>query len=59
MRAWRLMRKDCHLMLETPLGNLVAGMKWFPGADRIRFNAWNRLRGHLCSGRYKSLGSVQ
>ena len=55
VRAWCLMRNHFHLALETPLANLVAGMKWFLGAYTIRFNARNRLRGHLFSGRYKSL----
>jgi len=27
-----------HLVVETPLGNLVAGMKWFLGTYTARFN---------------------
>jgi putative transposase len=41
--------------VETPLGKLVAGMKWFLGAYSIRFNNRHRLHGHLFAGRYKSL----
>jgi len=55
VHAWCLMRNHFHLAVETPLGNLVAGMKWFLGAYAIRFNARNQLRGHLFAGRYKSL----
>ena len=44
-----------HLLLETPAGNLVAGMKWFQGHYTARFNARHRLRGHLFAGRYKAV----
>lgn len=37
-----------HVVVETPRGNLVAGMKWFLGT-------WRQLVGHLFSGRYKAL----
>ncbi len=55
VHAWCLMRNHFHLVVETPLGNLVAGMKWFLGAYTIRYNLRHRLRGHLFAGRYKSL----
>ena len=55
VHAWCLMRNHFHLMVETPLGNLVTGMKWFLGAYTMRFNARHKLRGHLFAGRYKSL----
>jgi REP element-mobilizing transposase RayT len=55
VHAWCLMPNHFHLLVETPLGNLVAGMKWFLGAYTIRYNARRRLRGHLFAGRYKSL----
>jgi hypothetical protein len=44
-----------HLVVETPLANLVAGMKWFLGTYTSRFNRRHKLSGHLFSGRYKSL----
>src|SRR5438034_1830612 len=44
-----------HLVVETPRGNLVAGMKWFLGTYTSRFNRRHKLFGHLFSGRYKSL----
>ena len=43
--AWCLMGNHFHLVVETPLGNLVAGMKWFLGAYTIRYNARHQLRG--------------
>ena len=39
-----------HLLLETPAGNLVAGMKWFQGSYTTRVNVRHRLRGHLFVG---------
>jgi putative transposase len=55
VHAFCLMRNHFHLPVETPLGNLVAGMKWFLGAYTIRFNTRRRLHGRLFAGRYKSL----
>ena len=55
VHAWCLMSNHFHLVVETPQGNLVAGMKWFLGTYTIRFNARHRLRGHLFAGRYKSI----
>jgi hypothetical protein len=42
-------------VVETPKGNLVAGMKWFLGTYTARFNRRHKLFGHLFSGRYKAL----
>jgi putative transposase len=58
--AWQvhancLMSNHFHLVVETPLGNLVDGMKWFLGTYTSRFNRRHRLSGHLFSGRYKAL----
>jgi hypothetical protein len=49
------MRNHFHLVLETPQGSLVAGMKWFLGTYTSRFNRRHKLFGHLFSGRYKAL----
>jgi putative transposase len=39
-----------HLVVETPQGNLVAGMKWFLGTYTARFN-----RRHKLFSSYKAL----
>ena len=54
VHSYVLMDNHYHLLLETPAGNLVAGMKWFQGTYTARFNARHRLRGHLFAGRYKA-----
>ena len=56
VHAYCLMGKHFHLVVETPQGNLVAGMKWFLGTSTSRFNWRHKLFGHLLSGRYKALG---
>jgi hypothetical protein len=37
-----------HLLVETPEGNLVAGMKWVQGAYTQRYNSRHKLFGHRC-----------
>lgn len=41
VHAYCLMGNHFHLVIETPHGNLVAGMKWLLSTDTARFN-----RGH-------------
>lgn len=58
--GWRahalcLMPNHFHLVVETPRGDLVAGMKWFLGTYTSRFNRRHKVVGHLFSGRYKAL----
>ena len=55
LHAFCLMPNHFHLVVETPLANLVAGMKWFLGTYTSRFNRRHQLSGHLFSGRYRSL----
>src|SRR6516164_141086 len=55
IHAWCLMPNHFHLVVETPRGNLVAGMKWLLGTYTGRFNRRHKLFGHLFSGRYKAL----
>ncbi|MBI3849165.1 MAG: transposase [Verrucomicrobia bacterium] len=55
VHALCLMENHFHLVVETPQGNLVAGMKWFLGTYTSRFNRRHKLFGHLFSGRYKAL----
>ena len=55
VHALCLMPNHFHLVVETPKGNLVAGMKWFLGTYTARYNRRHKLSGHLFSGRYKAL----
>jgi putative transposase len=55
VHSYVLMDNHYHLLLETPAGNLVAGMKWLQGTYTARFNARHRLRGHVFAGRYKAV----
>ena len=55
VHAYCLMGNHFHLVVETPQGNLVAGMKWFLGTYTARCNRRHKLCGHLFSGRYQSL----
>jgi REP element-mobilizing transposase RayT len=55
VHAYCLMGNHFHLVLETPRGNLVSGMKWFLGTYTLRFSRRHGVSGHLFSGRYKAL----
>jgi REP element-mobilizing transposase RayT len=53
--SYVLMSNHYHLLLGTPEGNLVKAMQWLQGTYTARFNARQRLRGHLFQGRYKAI----
>ena len=55
LHAFVLMSNHYHLALETPEGNLVAGMQWLQATFANRFNQLRHERGHLFQGRYKAL----
>src|SRR5208337_3823780 len=55
VHALCLMRNHFHLVVETPNGNLVAGMRWFLSAYTLRFNPRHKRFRHVFSGRYKAL----
>ena len=55
VHAYCLMGNHFHLAIETPLANLVEGMKWFLGTYTARFNHRHKCIGHLFSGRYKAM----
>jgi putative transposase len=55
VHAYCLMRNHFHLVLETPQGNLVAGMKWLLGVYTKRFNIRHKFCGHVFAGRYEAL----
>jgi putative transposase len=55
VHAYVLMRNHYHLLVETPEGNLVAGMKWLQGTYTQRHNSRHKVFGHLFQGRYKAV----
>lgn len=55
IHAYCLMRNHVHLVVETPNGNLVAGMRWLLSSYTLRLNHRHKLFGHVFSGRYKAL----
>ncbi len=52
LHAYTTMTNHYHLALETPRGNLVAGMQWLQSTYASRFNRFRKERGHLFQGRY-------
>jgi putative transposase len=55
LHAFVVMRNHYHLAIETPRGNLVAGMHWLQATFANRFNKLRGEHGHLFQGRYKAL----
>ena len=55
IHSYVLMPNHFHWLVETPEGNLVAGMKWFLGAYSQGYNARHGQRGHVFQGRYKAV----
>ena len=55
LHAYVIMGNHYHLAVETPEGNLIAGMQWLQATFANRFNRLRRENGHLFQGRYKSL----
>ena len=55
LHAFVIMGNHYHLAVETPQGNLVAGMQWLQSTFANRFNQLRGERGHLFQGRYKAL----
>jgi REP element-mobilizing transposase RayT len=54
LHAYVIMRTHFHLAIETPDGNLVAGMQWLQATFANRFNRFRRENGHVFQGRYKA-----
>lgn len=55
VHAFVIMGNHFHLAVETPEGNLVAGMQWLQSTFANRFNRFRSEHGHLFQARYKSL----
>lgn len=55
VHAYCLMPNHYHLLVETPEGNLSAGMRRLNGVYTQRFNHRNNQVGHLFQGRFKAI----
>ena len=53
--AYCLMDNHCHLLVQTPEGNLSAGMRHLNGVDTQRVNRRHGRVGHVFQGRYKAI----
>jgi REP element-mobilizing transposase RayT len=53
--AYCLMPNHVHLLIETPLANLGAGMRWLHGLYAREFNDRHGRSGHVFQGRYGSV----
>lgn len=53
--AWCLMDNHYHLLIETPEGNLISGMRRLNQVYTQRFNRRHGRVGHVLQGRYKSI----
>src|SRR5207247_381934 len=53
--AYCLMDNHYHLLLETPQGNLSAGMRQVNGVYTQRFNRRHGRVGHIFQGRFKAI----
>lgn len=55
VHAWVLMGNHYHLFIETPDGNLVAGMSWLQGTFTRRHNVRHGKWGRIFGDRYKAV----
>ncbi|MDO6387008.1 transposase [Uliginosibacterium sp. 31-12] len=55
VHAWCQMSNHYHLLLETPEGNLSAGMRQLNGVYTQNFNRRHARVGHVFQGRYKAI----
>jgi putative transposase len=55
LHAYCQMSNHYHLAVETPEGNLCAGMAWLHSTFANCFNRYRHERGHVFQGRYKAL----
>ena len=53
--VYLLMETHYHLLLKTTEANLSKAMQWFGTTYTRKFNLYNRTRGHLFQGRFKSI----
>lgn len=55
LEGYCVMTNHFHLVIRTPEGNLVYGMKWLQSTFANRYHKFRKVHGKLFQGRYKSL----
>jgi len=55
LEGFCVMTNHFHLVVRTPTGNLIYGMKWLQSTFANRYHRYRRINGKLFQGRYKSL----
>ena len=55
LEGYCVMTNHFHLVIRTPEGNLVYGMKWLQSTFANRYHHFRKVHGKLFQGRYKSL----
>lgn len=55
LEGFCVMTNHFHLVVRTPKGNLISGMKWLQGTFANRYHRFRKVHGKLFQGRYKSL----
>ena len=55
LEGFCVMTNHFHLVVRTPKGNLVYGMKWLQSTFANRYHRFRKVHGKLFQGRYKSL----
>lgn len=55
LEGFCVMTNHFHLVIRTPTGNLVYGMKWLQSTFANRYHRYRGAHGKLFQGRYKSL----
>lgn len=55
LEGYCVMTNHFHLVIRTPKGNLIYGMKWLQSTFANRYHHFRKAHGKLFQGRYKSL----
>jgi putative transposase len=55
LEGFCVMTNHFHLVVRTPRGNLIYGMKWLQSTFANRYHRHRKIHGKLFQGRYKSL----
>ena len=55
LEGFCVMTNHFHLVVRTPTGNLIYGMKWLQSTFANRYHKFRKVHGKLFQGRYKSL----